>query len=96
MPELRVNFQTLADLQASIETAIEAIETSLGELDAQVCWVAQVWDGAAAAGFQRAVTTWEAASADLRDQLTFLGQLVGTAARNHANAVTTNTRMWQV
>jgi WXG100 family type VII secretion target len=96
MPELRVNFQALADLQASIEMAIDAIETSLGELDMQVRWIVQVWDGAAAAGFQRAVTTWEAASADLRDQLTFLGQLVATAASNHANAVVANTRMWQV
>lgn len=96
MPELRVNFQALADLQASIETAIDAIETSLSDLETQVRWVAQVWDGAAAAGFQRATTTWEAASADLRDQLIFLRELVETAASNHANAVMANTRMWQV
>jgi WXG100 family type VII secretion target len=96
MPELRVDFQALANLISAIENGIDAIESGLSEQEAQVRWVGQVWEGAAADGFQRTITTWQSAAADLREQLTFLHELVSNAANNHADAVTTNTRMWRV
>lgn len=37
----------------------------------------------------------EGLSQDLREQLVFLHELVGTAYTNHANAVSVNTAMWQ-
>ncbi|HJP73964.1 MAG TPA: WXG100 family type VII secretion target [Pseudonocardiaceae bacterium] len=96
MPELRVDFQALANLISAIENAIDAIESSLSEQEAQVQWISQVWEGAAAYGFQRTITAWRNAATDLRQQLTFLHELVSNAANNHADAVATNTHMWRV
>lgn len=86
----------MADLMSAIQSAIDAIDACLNDLDAQVKWVAQVWEGAASDGFQRKITDWKTASADLRGQLSFLHDMVANAARNHADAVTTNLHMWQV
>lgn len=96
MPQLRVDFTALAHTQAAIRRAINAVENSLTELDREIQWLKEVWQGAAATEFTRAVTDWETAAVDLREQLAFLHDLVGTASDNHAGAVLANTRMWQV
>lgn len=96
MPQLRVDFTALAGMQSAIRRASDEIETSLTELDNQIRWLTEVWQGSSAAGFVRSAAQWRAGSADLRTQLVFLHDLVGTAANNHADAVAANTRMWQV
>lgn len=96
MTELRVSFAALENMRGAIEQSIEAVEDGLGALDEQVRWLSQVWDGAAAAGFQRTAADWASASRDLRDQLALLHQLVTNAYDNHAAALRTNINMWRV
>jgi WXG100 family type VII secretion target len=95
MPQLQVDFTGLAHAQVAISRAIHAVEAILVELDRQVRWLAEAWQGAASTEFERAVTEWETASADLRDRLAFLYDLIGTASNNHADAVVANIRMWR-
>jgi WXG100 family type VII secretion target len=94
--ELRVNFGSLADLESSIERQVDGLESLLADLDQQVSGVAQVWEGAASDGFQRAMSQWRSAAGDLRERLAFARRFVTTAHDNHAGAVRGNTAMWRV
>ena len=96
MPDLHVDFRALERLMSTIENSMDKAGTALADVDDQVRQVAEVWEGAAASGFQRTITDWKTAHADLGARLASLHNLVATAYSNHAGAVRTNTGMWRV
>jgi WXG100 family type VII secretion target len=93
---LVVDFTSLDDLSTSIENTIAQTEDILTTLNSQITEVAQVWSGAASAGFQRTFASWMQAQQDLRQRLSELRNLVVTAHDNHAAALATNVSIWQV
>jgi WXG100 family type VII secretion target len=96
MATLVVEFAALDRLRTAIESSIEDASQHLQTLTEQVARLSTEWSGAASDGFQRMVSDWLAARADLQQQLSYLRTVVVTAHDNHASAVATNVNMWQV
>jgi WXG100 family type VII secretion target len=96
MATLVVDFAALDRLRTAISSSIEDASQHLETLTDQVKWLSTEWSGGASDGFQRMVSDWLAARADLQEQLAFLRTVVETAHENHTSAVATNVNMWQV
>lgn len=96
MATLVVDFAALDRLRTAISSSIDDAEQHLQTLTDQVKRLSTAWSGAASDGFQRMVSDWLAARADLQRQLSYLRTVVVTAHDNHASAVVTNVDMWQV
>jgi WXG100 family type VII secretion target len=96
MATLVVDFAALDRLRTAIAASIEDTSQHLQTLTDQVRWLSTEWSGAASDGFQKMVSDWLAAQADLRQQLSYLRTVVMTAHDNHASAVATNINMWRV
>jgi len=96
MATLVVDFAALDRLRTAITTSIDEASQHLQTLTDQVKWLSTEWSGAASDGFQRLVSNWLAAQADLQEQLAYLRTVVTTAHDNHASAVATNVNMWRV
>ena len=89
-----VDFNALADGQAALQSALNGLTSTVDQLQSQLGANLGDWSGPAQAAYHSAQATWNTAMADMQLTISGLGQVVGTASDNYANAEQTNQTMF--
>jgi WXG100 family type VII secretion target len=89
-----VDYAEVAASQARIRGIYGQIESALADLATRVDQLTELWEGAAAEGFQATVRSWRQSAADLQERLAQLHNMVGQAHDNQASVVASNVRVW--
>jgi WXG100 family type VII secretion target len=86
MPEISVNFESLALGQDSIRGVYNQLVGTLTQLENDLQPMVSSWSGSAQESYVQCKKQWEQAAAALSTVLSQIGQAVGTANENYQNA----------
>lgn len=89
-----VNFGSMQTAEAEFGSTYQALRSTLTTLDGQLQSSLSQWSGEAQTAYYAAKKKWDAAAADMATVVSQLGQVVGVANENYANAERTNAAMW--
>ena len=87
-----VDFNSLADGQAALQSALNGLTSTVEQLQSQLGANLADWSGPAQGAYHQAQTVWNTAMSDMQMTVSGLGQVVGTANENYGNAEQANTR----
>ena len=86
-----------ADLMAksqSVESTLTRIQTDVNSMEAQLRQLQESWKGSASTAFQEVLTQWRGTQQQVRASLDSIGQVLGAAGSQYAEAEANATRMF--
>ncbi|WIM87334.1 WXG100 family type VII secretion target [Candidatus Mycobacterium wuenschmannii] len=89
-----VDPQALIDATQRMSDFIQHTESVLSEIDSLVTHLHTTWSGHAAEAHAEAHRRWTHGEATMRQALTLLKTVGGTAHHNYTQAMATNSAMW--
>lgn len=89
-----VDFNSLADGQAALQSALNGLTSTVEQLQSQLGANLADWSGPAQTAYHQAQAVWNTAMSDMQMTISGLGQVVGTANDNYANAEQANQAMF--
>lgn len=81
---LRVNFSALGEAGVDIQSAVNELDTKLGDLKAQAEPLVQTWEGKAQQAYYQRQTKWDTAATDLKNILRDIKIAVDQSAQDYA------------
>ncbi|GAA0523070.1 hypothetical protein GCM10011581_38870 [Saccharopolyspora subtropica] len=96
MDQIVVDFRALKAGEEALRKAVDEIDLRLNDLEAVVVRLLASWTGEAADAYQAAQTEWDREVAEMRVNVREMHRLLVTAHGNHASAVRTNAKIWEV
>jgi 6 kDa early secretory antigenic target len=90
-----VHFGAMQTAEADFASTYQALQNTLTTLESQLQSSLSQWTGEAQTAYYAAKKKWDTAAADMAAVVSALGQVVGVANENYANAERTNMAMWE-
>lgn len=94
MRDLKVNFSTLSTAAADINDGASQLESTLGDMDAQLQTLRANWTGESAAAYQAAKAKWTTAITDMKMLLAQIGSAVDTSGQDYQATERANQGRW--
>ncbi|GAA4782174.1 WXG100 family type VII secretion target [Microbacterium gilvum] len=86
MPAYVVDSDALMTQAANIDSTRARIQSDTDAMSGQLAQLEAVWQGSASAGFQSVLLQWRAAQQNMHDALASIGQALGLAGGQYAEA----------
>jgi WXG100 family type VII secretion target len=89
-----INFPALQKASADIQTALNSMETQLGQLERDAAPLVSTWDGDAKAAYEQRQARWRSAANDLSVMLRDIKVAVDDSAADYLNTEKRNTQLF--
>jgi early secretory antigenic target protein ESAT-6 len=90
-----VNFPALQKASGDIQTALNSLETQLGQLERDAAPLVASWDGDAKAAYEQRQARWRSAASDLSTMLREIKLAVDDSAADYLHTEKKNTQLFE-